>query len=33
MRALERLTGMLLCLLAVNMTLYGIRTYFSVTGP
>ena len=28
MRALERLTGMLLCLLAVNMTLFGIRLYF-----
>jgi multiple antibiotic resistance protein len=32
MRALERLTGMLLCLLAVNMTLYGIRMYFSDGG-
>jgi multiple antibiotic resistance protein len=29
MRALERLMGMLLCLLAVNMALYGIRLYFS----
>lgn len=29
MKALERLTGMLLCLLAVNMTLFGIRLYFS----
>ena len=29
MRALERLMGMLLCLLAVNMTLFGIRLYFA----
>jgi multiple antibiotic resistance protein len=29
MKAMERLTGMLLCLLAVNMTLFGIRLYFS----
>ena len=28
MKALERLTGMLLCLLAVNMTLFGIKLYF-----
>jgi len=28
MKALERLMGMLLCLLAVNMTLFGIRLYF-----
>jgi multiple antibiotic resistance protein len=29
MNAMERLAGMLLCLLAVNMTLFGIRLYFS----
>jgi small neutral amino acid transporter SnatA (MarC family) len=28
MKALERLTGMLLCLIAVNMTLFGIKLYF-----
>jgi multiple antibiotic resistance protein len=28
MKAMERLTGMLLSLLAVNMTLFGIRLYF-----
>jgi len=28
MNALERLTGMLLCLIAVNMTLFGIKLYF-----
>src|SRR4051812_42860010 len=28
MKAMERLTGMLLCLLSVNMTLFGIRLYF-----
>jgi multiple antibiotic resistance protein len=30
MKALERLAGMFLCLLAVNMTLFGIKLYF---GP
>jgi multiple antibiotic resistance protein len=28
MRAIERFMGLLLCLLAVNMTLYGIKLYF-----
>jgi small neutral amino acid transporter SnatA (MarC family) len=28
MKAIERLAGMLLCLLAVNMTLFGIKLYF-----
>jgi multiple antibiotic resistance protein len=28
MRAIERFMGLLLCLLSVNMTLYGIKLYF-----
>jgi len=30
LKAIERFMGLLLCLLAVNMTLYGIKLYFAV---